>query len=134
MISLERFVGALLLGTLFLGGTSCGDASAQDPIDVFAEDLPCASAAGESWESAEWPPFESAECRWMEFDGRRTYRIAHPLGRRPQGIQLFLSFNEDGRDAAPSAGDPTRIIAVNDDTLVLRNGSNQDFFLKVVLQ
>lgn len=116
---------------------ACGEAGAQDPVSVALEDLPCASgpaAPGEAWESAEWPPFEAAGCQWLRFDGRETYRIAHELGRRPRSVALYLSFDETGRSSAPSAGDATRIIEVDEAAVTIRNGTHQDFFLKVVLQ
>ncbi len=116
---------------------ACRHAVAQDPIQVALDDLPCASgpaAPGEAWESAEWPPFESPSCGWLRFDGRETYRIAHELGRRPRSVALYLSFEPTGRNAAPSAGDATRIVEVGDAAVTVRNGTHQDFFLKVVLQ
>ncbi len=122
---------------LFVGAAGCGDALAQDPIDVGLAELPCASgpaAPGQPWESAEWPPFETPGCAWLRFDGRQTYRIEHELGRRPRSVGLYLSFEEAGVASAPSAGDATRILEVGPDAVTIRNGTHQDFFLKVVLE
>ena len=122
---------------LLVGVAACAEAAAQDPIEVGLDALPCASGApapGEPWESAQWPPFEMGECRWLRFDGRETYRVAHELGRRPRHVGLYLSFDETGRNSAPSAGDATRIVEVDDATITLRNGTHQDFYLKIVLQ
>ena len=115
---------------------SCSTATAQDPIDIPISSLPCHSGSPSepgAWESASWPPFPDESCRWLKFEGQKSYRIEHPLARRPFGIQLFLSFHENGRDSAPSAGDMSRIVEVNSTDILLRNNTNQDFFLKVVL-
>jgi hypothetical protein len=119
---------------LALLGSGCGDAEAQDPIAIEAADLPCADGDAASWQSAQWPPFSTEGCAWLAFDGRTSYRIAHELGRTPRSVQLYLAFGADGRSSAPTAGDPTRIVSVTDTHVELRNGTNQDFFLKMVLQ
>ncbi|MBX3247347.1 MAG: hypothetical protein KF901_09205 [Myxococcales bacterium] len=114
-----------------LGG--CGDAGAQAVIEVSEAELPCASSApGEPWESTAWPDGSGA-CPWLRFEGRRTYRIAHGLGRAPRSVLVYLSFEEDGTSSAPSAGDMSRILTANDAFVELRNGVNQDFYLRVVL-
>lgn len=109
---------------------ACGDASAQDPISLTS---PCAVTDGGVWESAGWPP--APRCEWLPFEGRTTVELAHDLGPlTPRDVSIFLAFEPDGRSAAPAAGDLARILAVDSETVTLRNETNQDFFLKVVLR
>lgn len=119
-------------------GAACGDdASAMDPIEVSLDMLPCASAtpaAGEPWESAPWPPSAVDACTWFPFDGDTSYRFEHGLGRTPRSVLVYVSFDADGRRSNIAPGDATRIISVDADVVELRNGTNQDFYAKVVLE
>jgi len=95
----------------------------------------CDQVAMETWESAPWPPeTDTGTCAWIEFPAKATVEVQHALGRTPLGIQLFLSFRADGTSSAPSAGDTTRILDVNEAAVTVANGTNEDFYLKVVLR
>lgn len=122
-----------LAGLWLLAAGGCGEAEAQEPVEVALADLACQNGDAEGWESATWPPLD-AGCTWLRYDGRTTYRVAHDLGRTPRGVHVFLSFAEDGRNAAASAGDTARIVSVTDTHVELRNATNQRFYLKLVLQ
>lgn len=117
---------------------ACGDdASAMDPIDVTLDMLPCASATpstGEPWESAPWPPAATDACNWFPYDGDTSYRFEHGLGRSPRTILVYVSFDADGRRSNVAPGDATRIISADASIVELRNGTNQDFYAKVVLE
>ncbi len=136
---MTRLAAVALVALAALGLSSCDDASAQDPIDITTDMLPCstsAPAAGEPWESSAWPP-ESAtveECRWFAFDGRQSYRVSHPLGRVPRSVVVYLSFDSDGRSSNVAPGDATRIVSVQESVVEIRNATAQDFFAKVVLE
>ena len=120
----------LLLSSLLPLGAACGDAAAQDPVVLASE---CADGVPmEVWESAGWPP--SPGCDWLPFDGRTTVELPHTLGRTPRSVEIYLAFEPDGRMAAPAAGDLARIVGVDGATVQLRNETNEDFFLKVVLR
>ena len=126
-----------IVSVLALLAQACSDASAQDPIEITADLLPCASdppAVGEPWESAPWPPGSTGACEWFAFDGRRSYRVTHPLGRIPRTIIVYLSFDSDGRSSTIAPGDPTRIVSADENVVEIRNGTDQDFFAKVVLE
>lgn len=60
--------------------------------------------------------------------------IPHQLGRVPSIVHVYLSFDADGRSAALSAGDLSRIESVTEEQVVIRNNTNESFFLRVVLQ
>ena len=116
---------------------ACGAAEAQDPIEVTPV---CGTLDQGVWSSAPWPPQSTDRgadgallCPWIRYDGRATLRIHHDLARTPRSIELYVAFTEDGAASAPSAGDITRIISAGDEVISVRNGTNQDFFLNVVL-
>ena len=116
---------------------ACEGASAQDPVEVTLDMLPCASEAlsiSEAWESAPWPPGTLDACAWMPFDGDTSYRVSHGLGRVPRVVLVYISFDSDGRASNVAPGDATRIISVDDSVVEIRNAQEQDFFAKVVLQ
>jgi len=113
---------------------ACGDAAALDPLELESTCAETQLLGGEiaAWESAGWPP--DPRCDWLPFDGRRTVELSHGLGRTPADIAIYLAFEPDGRMGAPAAGDLARILAADETTVHLRNETNQDFFLKVVLR
>ena len=125
----------LALLSLLPLAAACGDASAQDPIvlDSACAEMDMAGDGSVSvWESAGWPP--APRCDWLPFDGRTTVELNHGLDRTPRDVSIYLAFDPDGRMGAPAAGDLARIVVVDRDTLQLRNETNEDFFLKVVLR
>ncbi|MEO0323532.1 MAG: hypothetical protein AAF447_11290 [Myxococcota bacterium] len=101
---------------------------------VALDALPCAAGGGgEPWESAPWPPATTGDCTWLDYPARVTLEVAHGLGRTPRDVSLALSFFEDGSSSAPAAGDSVRIVAVDERSVTVQNGTNEDFFLKVVV-
>ncbi len=115
---------------------ACGDAAAQDPVELVSACGATQVLAGDTepaaWESAGWPP--SPGCDWLPFDGRTTVDVAHDLGRTPTDISIYISFDPDGSMSTPASGDVARIVGANDTSVQLRNAQNEDFFLKVVLR
>lgn len=113
---------------------ACGDAAAQDPIELESSCAETQLLGGEiaAWESAGWPP--DTRCDWLPFDGRTTVDLSHDLGRTPRSVDIYISFDPDGALSTPASGDVARILGVGPDTIQLRNAQNQDFFLKVVLR
>lgn len=112
----------------------CGTASADDPVRLTAAELPCSDfdAAANSWQSSPFPP--AGGCLWVAFDGGTTYEIEHTLGRAPRDVQLYLAFNAEGERSSASAGDTGIIVSAESDLVVVRNSTEQDFFVRVVLK
>lgn len=110
---------------------ACSDAAAQETV---MRETPCGElfpdASGNGWASAPWGPTE-AGC-WIEFGGDQRVILTHDLGRVPNSLEIYISFDSLGRSAAPSAGDTAVIEEVGADTLTLRNNTRQDFYLRVV--
>ena len=96
-------------------------------------DLPCSSVSAEEiWEST--PAAISDACLWFDFRAQTTYEFEHPLGREPRIILGYISFAEDGTSSTIASGDVFLILDATDATVTIRNGQNQDFFLRLVLQ
>ncbi|NOY93300.1 MAG: hypothetical protein GXP55_19105 [Deltaproteobacteria bacterium] len=131
-----RLAWTLTLVALCAAQSGCGDAAAQDIIEVRAADLPCADAAPEadgSWQTAPLPPLPTG-CSWLPFTGRRTYVFDHPLGRTPRDVEVFVSFDQSGTPASLGAGDEALIEGADASSFSLRNGTRQDFFVRVILR
>ncbi len=108
---------------------ACADAQAQDPISV---DPACGSVAEGAWESA--PFFPEAGCEWFEFRHDTSYRVAHTLARVPRSYEVYVAFAADGRASAPAAGDMAVLVDLDDEDIVLRNRTGEDFFVRLVLR
>jgi hypothetical protein len=128
--------GALTL--LCLIGTACGD-PCGDPEDrqVLADELPCSMTNAEGvWESHPLPPIddEDEQCYWLEFRGCSKYEIQHPLGAVPTLVVGYTSFDQDGSFSTVGSGNSFVVQEANASTVTIRNGQNQLFFLRLVLE
>ncbi|MCB9658610.1 MAG: hypothetical protein R3B40_29015 [Polyangiales bacterium] len=119
----------LLLLSHALAG--CGDAAAQTTVQVDAADLACADfdPTLEAWESAGWA---GDTCAWITFSPRTTFEIAHPLGRVPKAVLVYIAFSESGASATLASGDAGLILGATTETVTVRNNTDQRFFLRVV--
>ena len=123
---------AALVGVL--GCAACGSAAGAT-FDVPVDDLPCEmERPGGIWESAPPPPVAVGECLWFPFEANNTYIFEHPLGRVPSVIIGYIAFSGDGRGATIASGDAFLINGANESTVTIRNGQNQSFSLRLVLQ
>ena len=120
-----------LLTALCLG---CGSDTAGDElINVALSELPCAELDGGLWESAPLPP-ATGTCIWLSFEGTTTYEIEHGLGTIPRVVLGYLAFEESGVSSTIGAGDSFLIRDGDEQMITLRNGSQQDFYLRLVLE
>ena len=109
----------------------CGDAAAQTPVRIESTDLPCADfdPTLDEWESNGW---FGTSCDWTTFLGRTTYEISHPLGRVPKSVLIYISFQANGAAATLASGDAGLVVSASDQTITVRNNTEQRFFLRVV--
>lgn len=109
-------------------------ASADERRVIRLSDLPGQSVgAGGTWESAPW-----SGTHWIDYPGRVTLEIEHGLGRVPQNVFVYLSFEDRATETADSAalaaGDLARIVRVTDRVVEIRNRTNGDYFARVVVE
>jgi len=132
MPRLARLGPLLMLVAL---ATGCGDPGDGGTIEVSLADLPCQklNTAG-IWESAPPPPITDEACLWFPFATNTTYIFEHPLGRVPSFIIGYIAFGSDGTSATPGSGNAFLINGADASTVTIRNGQNQFFWLRLVLE
>jgi len=116
--------------------TACGDpcGTPEDRLVPISE-LPCEMTNDDgAWESHPLPPIADEQCYWLEFRGCSTYEIAHPLGRIPSVVLGYTSFDPDGTFSTIGSGNSFVVQEASDATVTLRNGQNQLFYLRLVLE
>ncbi len=112
----------------------CGD-SGGDTIAVSLADLPCQMQSAQGiWESAPLPPITDEQCLWFLFRANNTYVFEHPLERVPFEVTGYIAFNSNGTASTIASGNAFLVDAADDSTITLRNGQNQDFWLRLVLE
>ncbi len=71
----------------------------------------------------------------LNFNGGAQFRIFHKLGACPMHVEGWVSFSETGikggNEARP-AGNMFEVLAVDDETITVRNDSCGDYWLRVV--
>lgn len=121
------------LSALVLLSAALGCGTVDDPPEVVSTlDLPCASMAGSLWQSVGWPP--APACDWFDFQGTTTYRFAHALGAVPTVVLGYIAFEPDGASSTIAHGDSFLVTEVTAADVTIRNGTNQNFYLRLVLQ
>lgn len=132
MCRLHRLGIVLALSLAWIG---CDDLGG-DEIEVSLADLPCQSlGASGIWESNPLPPITDSECLWFLFGANNTYIFEHPLGRVPIDVGgSLISFNDDGTSSTIPSGNVFLVLAADESTITIRNGQNQTFFLRLVLE
>ncbi len=118
-----------LAGVLGYGCDSPRDLA--EPVPSVA--LPCASMVGDSWESVGWPPAPST-CDWFDYRRSTTFEFSHPLGAAPTIVIGYIAFEPDGSFSTVASGDTFLIEEVTADSITVRNGTDQNFYLRLVLQ
>jgi hypothetical protein len=84
---------------------------------------------GDQWQSVGW-----LGDLWLRYPGRSTIVMEHALGRMPTSVLVYLSFDEDGAGSALTAGDTARVVSVDDRFVTIRNDTDADFFIRIVLR
>ncbi len=104
-------------------------------FDGAADAGVAAGSASGKWQSAPWQ-----NARWTSLPGETRVRMAHGLGRVPDSVEIYLSFEKDDSDREGTrssflaAGDLARISEVTDSTITIKNATEQAFCLRIVLQ
>lgn len=115
-------------------GARADEACAPVPEGVLSDAR--LSDDGHQWESAPWNG-----AAWIDFRDEACVIIDHDLGRRPMQVLPYLSFERDDSDddgrtrsSALASGDLARVLEVTDTQVTLRNDTNADVFLRVVVE
>lgn len=126
---------AALAMPLLLGCTALAGCEAHADEHRLVDTLLCAEtdAVTGVWQSAPWPPAEG-DCAWLPYEGRLTLEVRHGLGRVPKAVLVYLAFDPSGGGGALSAGDTAHVQAVTADTVTIRNDTEGDYFVRIVLQ
>jgi len=90
--------------------------------------LPAPGESLRSWATAPWTGQP-----WIPFSGTEQLDIEHDLGRIPQGIQVWLSFTQDGTNPGLAAGDLAQVRAIDAEHVVVWNNTGTRFFARVVV-
>jgi hypothetical protein len=135
----------LLLGL----GTALGGCSRKGTRQVTVldpTDMPCSGIDPDTgiWSSAPWPISEdigamgdagtSGICEWLPFAGRQELIVPHTLGYVPSEVLVYIAFTPSGVGGTLASGDPGRVRAVDDAFVTIDNGTNQDFYVRLVLE
>jgi hypothetical protein len=125
-----RHLPALSLALALSSG--CDPSSDPTSIVLTASDLPpsAGSAMGGTWQSV---GFASGDA-WHDYPGGVTLSMEHGLGRAPQVVLVYISFESNGSGATLASGDLAQIDAVDATNVVVHNRTDADLFCRVVLE
>lgn len=114
---------------------------------VESTELPAAGETpdGLGWQSVPFPASKDCEddaaaeasARWIHLRGKQdqiSLTIEHRLGRAPGVVLPYISFHPSGCGSTIASGDVLLIDHVDVDTLQVRNNTQEDFYLRLVLQ
>ncbi|WP_437756039.1 hypothetical protein [Sorangium sp. So ce1389] len=128
----SRWAAACAVGASAALAAGCGpercdrSESANPPVE-FTEAMP----EGGVYETS------APDGDLLYFPGGMRYALRHHLGARPRWWQVDLSFEPDGTKSggtlAHAAGNQAEVVCVDDQHLVLMNGSCSEYWLRVVI-
>lgn len=124
-----------LLAALALAASGCGKAVAESFVEITAAQWPASQRlAGAQWQSSDFPPLAAGD-GWISFPARAHLRVHHPLPSKPLSLLTYIAFDRSGVGSTLASGNVTRIEAVGDDgTVTLQNATDEDFYVRLVLQ
>lgn len=108
--------------------TSVGPQSCdRDPEDNPPADYQGGSAEGGIYMSSDW------DAELVQFQGGAQIRFFHGLGAVPRNWVAYVSFDRYGEDGSMAAatGNQAELVAIDDQSLTLRNSSCADYYLLV---
>jgi len=82
-------------------------------------------------------PWDGGEQGLLWFPGGMRYELVHGLGDRPRFVELWLSFSRygtapDGGTVSLASGNQAELRTIDDEKLIIVNGSCIDYWLLVV--
>ena len=109
----------------------CDTSLVPQTLEVSLADHPPSAGVTEAdeWQSVNW-----LGDLWLRYPGRSTIVMEHALEREPSTVLVYLSFDEDGAGSALTAGDTARIVSVDERFVTIRNDTDADFFMRVVVR
>jgi hypothetical protein len=131
-LSSRRTASSIAISALLaFASAGCNGAAAEERITVTLADLPPSAGpgAGDTWQSVGF----TAEA-WQPYPGATVLDLEHGLGRVPQAVLVYLSFEPTGAAASLAAGDLAQIVEVDETRVVVRNRTNADLFCRIVLE
>lgn len=128
--SLVRHAWRPVLLLLALFASACGLPAGE--LVVYAEgdpELAAATVEDGVWESAPW---SEPGVEWLPYPPRATIQVEHTLGEEPRSVLVYLSFDPQGAQPAMAAGDLARIVAIDGESISVRNETSAGFFARIV--
>ena len=112
-----------------MGSPACGPA-----CDTTDNGNPEQTFTGGAVTGGEDPYYVSSD--WMSgllpFPGGKRYRLVHHLGFMPVNVSIYVSFAERDTPVTPCAGNTCVIQEVSDDSIVIKNDTCSEFWVRVV--
>lgn len=97
------------------------------PYSADSPELANASVSAEGiWESSPW-----SDAPWLPYPPQATIEVEHTLARVPRVVDVYISFDPDGFEPAPAAGDLARIITADEMVVGVRNDTESVLFARI---
>ena len=128
--------GSWLLALVFVLGCA---AQAAEQLDVLLEDELLAYAELDE-ERGMWWSAPLSGTPWIPLGRRGTVVIHHGLGEVPVSVEVYLSFVDDDsqlekpRSFFLVSGDVANIVRATEDELEIRNNTQGQFYIRVLLR
>lgn len=127
---------ALISGVLgWLTGMSQGCANDVGATEVTVSEFRCRNETARALTTAPWPnqARSTEECPWLSFPAQALVRVLHGMSAPPVAVLPYIAFEPDGVGGTLAVGDLLTINLVDDQEVVVRNNTNQRFYLRLVL-
>lgn len=125
---------AVVLAALMLLGADCTEELAPiEPGEVDRSDVP-AQQEGAVWTSDPWSSQDPEFRGLIEIEPTASIKLYHGLGRTPVEVHAYVGFEPDSERLMPLSGNGAELYDVNDEYIVIQNGSGGSFFYRFVLR
>ena len=121
---MKRAALGLMLLVVGCGDDSCPTADRTRTVTTGTTDLETLTYASAPWDG----PLD-------EFPGQSTVSFEHNLGVAPDLVSTYVAFEKTGTgtsDVTENAGDQGEIVCVDENVILVRNGTCARFFIRVV--